>query len=82
MVQTGISDAEKSRQRRFWLVMILLVCLLLAGLVINANTGSAAIQPEDVFRMIFDAVRLGLGNLFRGGRYAEEFTFRLRIFRL
>ena len=53
-------DALFEKPARFILVTVFLLFLLLAGLVINANTGSVSIPAADVFRMIFQSLRYSL----------------------
>lgn len=61
---------------RFTLTVILLIALLLWGLVLNVNTGSADIPVGDVFRMIWDALRYKVLDTFTGN-YAEELQYAL-----
>lgn len=56
---------------RFLLVMLLLALLLVWGLILNVNTGSVAIPAGQILRMTGEALRLWVGNLFTGGRYAD-----------
>lgn len=56
---------------RFTLTILLLTALLLWGLVINVNTGSADIPAGDVFRMIWDGLRYKVLDTLTGN-YAEE----------
>ena len=58
--------------RRFVLVMMLLFFLFLLGLVLNANIGTVAIRPAEVFQMIGRCIRYGIANLFTDGKYSEE----------
>lgn len=58
--------------RRFVLVMMLLFFLFLLGLVLNANIGTVAIRPAEVFQMIGRCIRYGIANLFADGKYSEE----------
>ena len=62
------------KRKRFWFVILLLVLLLIAGLIINANTGSVSISPGRVLRMIFDVVRFRIADLFTGGAYTERIS--------
>lgn len=61
---------------RFALVVALLIGLLLSGLVLNVNTGSADIPVGDVFRMIWDGAKYKLLNAITGD-YAEELKYAL-----
>ena len=65
-------DSLFEKPARFILVTVFLLILLLAGLVINANTGSVSIPAGDVFRMIAQSLRYSLQNLLSGGKYAAE----------
>lgn len=58
--------------RRFVLVMMLLFFLFLLGLVLNANIGTVAIRPAEIFQMIGQCIRYGIANLFADGKYSEE----------
>lgn len=57
---------------RFAVVMGILIFLLAWGLVLNVNIGSVEIPTEEIFKMVWDAARYGIGNLFTGNRYAQE----------
>lgn len=74
--QDGASQAlrqsEASTGRRFAAAAVALAALLAWGLVLNVNTGSVDIPAGDVFRMVWDALRLQVANLFTGGAYAAE----------
>ena len=67
-------DSLFEKPARFILVTVFLLFLLLAGLVINANTGSVSIPAADVFRMIFQSLRYSLQNLLSGGKYIAELS--------
>lgn len=56
---------------RFTLTVLLLIALLLWGLVINVNTGSADIPASDVFHLIWDGLRYKVLDTLTGN-YAEE----------
>lgn len=56
---------------RFALVILLLVGILLGGLVLNVNTGSAQIPALDVLRMVWDGAKYKVANLVTGGYEAE-----------
>lgn len=64
--QHGLKVAGRSA-----MVTLLLTALLLWGLVLNVNTGSADIPAGEVFRMIWDGLRYKILNVFTGG-YTEE----------
>ena len=74
--QDGASQAlrqsEASTGRRFAAAAVALAALLAWGLVLNVNTGSVDIPAGDVFRLVWDALRLQVANLFTGGAYAAE----------
>ncbi len=74
--QDGASQAlrqsEASTGRRFAAAVVVLAALLAWGLVLNVNTGSVDIPAGDVFRLVWDALRLRVANLFTGGAYAAE----------
>lgn len=74
--QDGASQAlrqsEASTGRRFAAAAVALAALLAWGLVLNVNTGSVDIPAGDVFRLVWDALRLRVANLFTGGAYAAE----------
>ena len=72
--ETKPIDALFEKPARFILVTVFLLFLLLAGLVINANTGSVSIPAADVFRMIFQGLRYSLQNLLSGGKYTAELS--------
>lgn len=57
---------------RFAIVVIILLVLLAWGLVLNVNIGSVKIPAGDIFAMVWNAARYSLGNLFAGGKYAQE----------
>ena len=65
-------DSLFEKPARFILVTVFLLFLLLAGLVINANTGSVSIPAADVFRMIAQSLRYFIQNLLSGGKYTAE----------
>lgn len=56
---------------RFGVMMILLAVLLAWGLVLNVNTGSVDIPASDVFKMVWEGIRLKVMDVFTGN-YAEE----------
>lgn len=66
---TGLTVAGRSL-----LVTALLGLLLAWGLVLNVNIGSVAIPAADIFGMLWDALCLGIANIFSGGAYAGELT--------
>lgn len=68
----ALRQAEASTGRRFAAAVVALAALLAWGLVLNVNTGSVDIPAGDVFRMVWDALRLQVANLFTGGAYAAE----------
>ena len=47
---------------RFWTVMLLLWGLLLLTLLLNVNIGSVSIRTRDVFSMLWDGIRHGVGS--------------------
>lgn len=51
---------------RFASVMLLLVCLLVLGFVLNINIGSVKIKPSVVFSMMGEAIFKAFGNIFGG----------------
>ncbi len=53
--------------RRFAVMMIMLVVLLLWSLILNVNSGSVKIPASEIFSMIRDAFRYKLANIFTGG---------------
>lgn len=57
---------------RFTLVILILIALLIPALLLNVNIGSVPIAAGDVFRMIWDAIRYGLANLFTNGGFADK----------
>ena len=59
-------------RRRFTLVILILIALLIPALLLNVNIGSVPIAAGDVFRMIWDAIRYGLANLFTNGGFADK----------
>ena len=52
-------------------MVAVLAGLLAWGLVLNVNTGSVQIPAGAVFRMVWDALRLKVMEVFTGGAYAE-----------
>ena len=56
---------------RFVLMVVILLVLLVWGLILNVNTGSVKIPAGDVLKMVWDAVRFKILNLFEGN-YQEE----------
>ncbi|MCM1026336.1 MAG: iron ABC transporter permease [Roseburia sp.] len=62
----------RQAHRRFLITMIVLTVLLAWGIVLNINLGSVHIPPDEIFRMIWDAARYRVLNLFTGGAYAER----------
>lgn len=62
----------KRAKGRFWVTMMILAVLLAWGLVLNIDLGSVHIPPGDIFRMVWDAARYQVMNLFTGGAYAER----------
>lgn len=65
-------DISLANSARFSLIMAILVIMLFAGLVINANTGSVSIPAARVFHLILQSIRYGTANLFSGGKFASE----------
>ncbi|MGI5976611.1 MAG: FecCD family ABC transporter permease [Candidatus Limivicinus sp.] len=59
---------------RFSAFMLIFVLLLLWDIVLNVNTGSVSIPAGEVFKMLWNALRCGIKNLFSGGRYSREFS--------
>jgi len=57
---------------RFPATVVILAVLLAWGLVLNINLGSVHIPPGDIFRMVWDAARYQVLNLFTGGAYREQ----------
>ena len=47
---------------RFWGIMALLWGLLLLALVLNVNIGSVSIRADEVFSILWDGIRHGVGN--------------------
>lgn len=75
------TKAQSSHQKvktvsRFALVVLLLIGLLLAGIVLNVNTGSADIPVGEVFRMVWDGIRYKILNAVTGD-YAQELEYAL-----
>ena len=77
-LQTAPHRAETGRRAkrltavgRFAAVVAVLAGLLAWGLVLNVNTGSVQIPAGAVFRMVWDALRLKVMEVFTGGAYAE-----------
>lgn len=68
------SKFSLSDVRRFTLVLIVLIALLLWGLMLNVNIGAVDISFGKVFSMVWDAVRCGVANLVSGGKYTDEFS--------
>lgn len=68
----ALRQSEASTGRRFAAAAVALAALLAWGLVLNVNTGSVDIPAGDVFRLVWDALRLQVANLFTGGAYAAE----------
>ncbi len=62
----------KQTQKRFLVTMLILVVLLAWGLVLNINLGSVHISSGDILRMVWNAARYQVLNLFTGGAYAEQ----------
>ena len=52
--------------------MVILTVLLAWGLVLNINLGSVHIPSGDIFRMVWDAARYQVMNLFTGGAYGAQ----------
>ena len=52
--------------------MVILTVLLAWGLVLNINLGSVHIPAGDIFRMVWDAARYQVLNLFTGGAYESQ----------
>lgn len=57
---------------RFVTVMLLLCGMLVLSLILNVNIGSVSIAAGDVFRMVWDGLRLWTANLFTRGALSEE----------
>lgn len=72
------SSASKSESirlgdvSRFSFIALFLSALLLVALVVNVNIGSVSIATKDVFRMVWDGIRYGVGDLLTNGGFAEE----------
>ena len=62
----------KQTQKRFLTTMVILTVLLAWGLVLNINLGSVHIPAGDIFRMVWDAARYQVLNLFTGGAYESQ----------
>ncbi len=62
----------KQTRKRLLATIVLLTVLLAWGLVLNINLGSVHIPPGDIFRMVWDAVRYQVLNLFTGGAYGAQ----------
>ena len=58
--------------RRFTIMVVALVVLLLWGLVLNVNSGSVKIPVGEVFTMVWKAIRYKIANIFVRGQYAEQ----------
>lgn len=58
---------------RFTLTVLLLIALLLWGLVINVNTGSADIPARQVFHIVWDGLKYKVLDTFAGD-YSQELT--------
>lgn len=52
--------------------MLILTVLLVWGLALNINLGSVHIPYGDILRMMWDAARYQVLNLFTGGAYTEQ----------
>ena len=63
-------DRPRSRGR-FFFVVLALILLLIWGLLLNVNTGSADIPALEVFRMIWTAAKYKVLDTFTGS-YGEE----------
>lgn len=61
---------------RFALVVLFLFALLLIGLIINVNTGSADIPALDVLHMVWEGAKYKLLHALTGN-YAEELQYAL-----
>lgn len=70
------SQNRLARTSRFALVIFFLIGLLLAGLVLNVNTGTAKIPALDVLRMVWNGAKYKLLNVITGD-YAEELQYAL-----
>lgn len=62
----------RQTQRRFWATAAVLTILLAWGLALNINLGSVHIPTGDIFRMVWDAARYQVMNLFTGGAYEPQ----------
>lgn len=62
---------KPGNKHRFIFFMALMFGLLILGLVMNVNIGSVHIALQEIFRLISQAVRYGIANLFTGGSYCE-----------
>ncbi|MCM1191091.1 MAG: iron ABC transporter permease [Butyrivibrio sp.] len=62
----------RQAHRRFLVTVIILTALLAWGLVLNINLGSVYIPPDEIFRMVWDAARYRVLNLFTGGSCEEQ----------
>ena len=62
---------------RFWGVMALLWGLLLLALVLNVNIGSVSIRPGEIYAMLWDGLRHGVGS-----STESQILFRIRIPRM
>lgn len=67
--ETG-SGKYLSQTGRFVAVMLILAGLLAWGLVLNVNIGSQDVPSGEIFRLVWDALRYKVLNLF-GGDYQE-----------
>lgn len=74
--QTAPSRQKLLSISRFAAVVILLIGLLLFGLVLNVNTGTADIPAGEVFCMVWDGVRYKVLNAITGN-YTEELEYAL-----
>lgn len=57
---------------RFIWVMIILFGLFAVAVALNINVGSVAISGGDIFSMLWNGTKYGIGNAFTGGAYADE----------
>ena len=62
---------------RFWGVMALLWGLLLLALVLNVNIGSVSFRPGEIYAMLWDGLRHGVGS-----STESQILFRIRIPRM
>lgn len=67
---------RRASRSRFLAVMLALALLLIWGLLLNVNSGTADIPPLEVFRMIWDAIRYKVLNAVTGD-YAGELNAAL-----